>query len=152
MIQLSPHLTLGQFVATSHREFLHEQSAPPIEVIANARRLAVDLWEPIIERIGSIHLNSGYRSPELNRAVKGAANSAHMAGLAVDIRPLEMSLMNAIAALMSSAIPFDKLIWEFGRWLHVQAARHGNEPRRLVLMTNNSVDYVAFNPDQVHEA
>ena len=33
-----------------------------------------------------IRLNSGYRSPQLNRAIGGAANSNHLTGCAVDIR------------------------------------------------------------------
>ena len=47
--------------------------------------------EPIV-------INSGYRSPELNRKVGGAANSNHLTGCAVDIRcyGIEQALRYAV--------------------------------------------------------
>lgn len=66
-----------------------------------------------------IIINSGYRSPELNKAVGGVVQSYHQKGLAVDIKwdqPL-------ISYIMSN-FKFDKLIREQNsagvKWLHIQ--------------------------------
>lgn len=48
---------------------------------------AMDLLQELRNRIGKpMHVNSGYRSPEHNRAVGGATNSKHMQGIAFDVR------------------------------------------------------------------
>jgi hypothetical protein len=80
-----------------------------------------------------IGVNSGYRSPELNRAVGGAKNSQHLRGEASDIttgsKENNRKLFNMILA---SDIPYDQLIDESGyRWLHISYRKGGN--RRQVL-------------------
>lgn len=48
---------------------------------------AMDMLQELRTRLGKpIHVNSGYRSPEHNRAVKGAKASKHMEGIAFDCR------------------------------------------------------------------
>jgi hypothetical protein len=48
---------------------------------------AMSMLQDLRNRLGKpIHVNSGYRSPEHNRAVKGARNSKHMEGIAFDCR------------------------------------------------------------------
>ena len=68
-----------------------------------------------------IGVNSGYRSPELNRAVGGATNSRHMRGEAADIttgsREWNRQLFDLI---VENGIEFDQLIDESNyRWLHI---------------------------------
>ncbi len=75
--------------------------------------------EPIV-------INSGYRSPELNRKVGGAANSNHLTGCAVDIRcyGIEQALRYAVILMDisdESKEVFDELLIEkHGStiWLH----------------------------------
>lgn len=48
---------------------------------------AMDMLQALRDRIGKpMIVNSGYRSPEHNRAVGGAARSKHMEGIAFDVR------------------------------------------------------------------
>jgi len=145
MILLSPRLSLDQFVATQHRQYLMEQSSPPAEVLMNAHRFAADIWEPIINLIGMVHLNSGYRCHALNSDVKGSKNSYHMIGLAVDIMPTEMSILTAINLIINSNIPYDEIIFEYRKWLHIQGARHGYAPRRLARTTDDGIIYKELN-------
>jgi len=48
---------------------------------------AMDKLQALRDRVGKpMIVNSGYRSPEHNRAVGGAKNSMHMKGIAFDVR------------------------------------------------------------------
>ena len=61
-----------------------------------------------------ITVDSGYRSPAVNRAVKGSDTSAHLLGLAADIRPAEGQLSSLLhvtdEAFKSKKLPIDQLI------------------------------------------
>ena len=71
-----------------------------------------------------IKILSGYRCPEVNRAVGGAKSSAHMRGLAADIVVEGMSNFD-LANFIAQRFPiFDQIILEFATdddsgWVHV---------------------------------
>lgn len=53
-----------------------------------ARVLAEDAFEPLRALVGApLVILSAYRTPERNRAERGARNSQHMQGRALDLRP-----------------------------------------------------------------
>ena len=90
-----------------------------------------------------IRINSGYRSPQLNRAIGGAANSNHLTGCAVDIRVENMEQLIRYAAILldisnESHQDFDELLIEKNRygavWLHF--AVRPKENRRMVMFIN----------------
>ena len=64
-----------------------------------------------------IRLNSGYRSPQLNRAIGGVSNSNHLTGCAVDIRVENMEQLIRYAAILldisnDTKQDFDELLIE----------------------------------------
>ena len=90
-----------------------------------------------------IRINSGYRSPQLNRAIHGNANSNHMTGCACDIRVcgMEQALRYAVILMDyadESKQEFDELLIEKNRygaiWLHF--AVRPKENRRKILFIN----------------
>ncbi|MGC7990856.1 D-Ala-D-Ala carboxypeptidase family metallohydrolase, partial [Salmonella enterica] len=61
-------------------------NTPGREVTDSLTALVNNILDPLRERYGKpIKVTSGYRSPKLNRVVRGAPNSQHMVGEAVDI-------------------------------------------------------------------
>lgn len=70
----------------------------------------------------SVLVNSGYRCPTLNKAVRGSSNSDHMYGWAVDFRcPAYGTPKEVVKFLLTTDLEFDQLIQE-GTWVHVSFA------------------------------
>ena len=123
--KLSEHFTLGEFTKSgSHPEVYN---IPSHEAIANLKRVCE--WLEILRKAhgGPIIINSGYRSPQLNRKIGGAANSNHLTGCAVDIRVENMEQLIRYAAILldisnDTKQDFDELLIEKNRhgaiWLH----------------------------------
>lgn len=82
-----------------------------------------------------IGVNSGYRSPELNRAVGGAKNSQHIRGEAADITTgCKADNKRLFEMICASDIPFDQLIDESGyRWLHISYCKGDNRKQIIHL-------------------
>ena len=135
--KLSEHFSLGEFTKSgSHPEVYN---IPSHEAIANLKRLCTWL-EVLRERYGEpIRINSGYRSPQLNRKIGGAPTSNHLTGCAADIRVAGMEQAIRYAAILldysrESNQDFDELLIEKNRfgaiWVHF-AVRPSNNRRKI---------------------
>ena len=147
--KLSEHFTLGEFTkSNSHPEVYN---IPSHEAIANLTNLSK--WLEVLRERASpgpskgrgepIIINSGYRSPQLNRKIGGAPNSNHLTGCAVDIRVSGMEQLIRYAAILldyadESKQDFDELLIEKNRygaiWLHFAVRAKDN--RRKVMFIN----------------
>ncbi|HWT38069.1 MAG TPA: D-Ala-D-Ala carboxypeptidase family metallohydrolase [Paraburkholderia sp.] len=132
-MNLSPHFTLEEFVASQTATRDHIDNTPGPAIVASLK-LTAQLLEQIRALLGKpVIVSSGYRSPGLNKAVNGASNSAHLFGLAVDFicpqigPPLE--ICHRIAA---SSLSFDQLIFEH-TWVHLGLPKSGEVNRRQLL-------------------
>ena len=84
-----------------------------------------------------IVINSGFRSPEVNKAVGGVPTSNHLTGCAVDIRCIGMEQALRYAAILldisdMSREDYDELLIEQkGRviWIHFAVRSSGNRRR-----------------------
>ena len=165
-IRLTPHFTPGEVTKSKHTEIYNVPSHVAIE---NLKRVCgwleelrrrynqqyvcapsdhpahpgtppnsggeIDTEEPII-------INSGYRSPELNKKVGGSPTSNHLTGCAVDIRVagIEQAMRYAVI-LMDYADEtkqdYDELLIERnksgGYWLHFAVRPKDNRRKTLFL-------------------
>lgn len=83
------------------KEFASKDGRPSPYGPMNVRQELVDFLNRLRLSFGrELIVNSGYRSPEHNAATPGAApNSYHVKGLAADIRPKDLSLVDELWAL-----------------------------------------------------
>ena len=92
-IRLSEHFMLSEFTRSSTAERLGIcNELDPFypthkDIIANLRNLCEQVLEPLRAYVRQpIIISSGYRSPALNQALRGAPRSQHLTGEAADIR------------------------------------------------------------------
>ena len=85
-MQLSTNFRLGEFTRSDTAKRLGiENECSSVEQVLNLAYLCHMVLQPLRDRFGPIRITSGYRCPELNRAVGGVKNSQHMRGEAADI-------------------------------------------------------------------
>ena len=139
-INLSPHFTLGELCKTK----TGIENVPNEAQVENLKRLCRWLeqlrrrWNNLYgEGNDPIIINSGFRSPEVNKAVGGVSTSNHLTGCAVDIRciGMEQALRYASILLDLSDLnreDYDELLIEQKRnviWIHFAVRPSGNRRR-----------------------
>ena len=156
-IHLSEHFTLGEVTKSRHAEIYNIPSHVAIE---NLKRVCVWLEElrrrynlryvlrsvspPELggEKDTPIIINSGYRSPELNRMVGGSATSNHLTGCAVDIRVVGIEQAMRYAVILmdyadETKQDYDELLIERnksgGYWLHFAVRPKDNRRKTLFI-------------------
>lgn len=142
---LTPHFSLDELIFSQTSARLGIDNTPDAAVLANLKRLA-GVLEQVRAALGGtpIVISSGYRSPNLNKAVGGAQNSAHVSGLAVDFTaPHFGSVLATAKAIAKSDIAFDQMIFEYGRWVHLGLATGSAPPRRQLLSIGSTHQYVS---------
>lgn len=95
--------------------------------------LVDNILDPLRELYGKpIHINSGYRSPLVNRKVGGAATSQHVKGQAVDITAGSKELNEILFNLIVDNFEFDQIISELDyQWVHVSYHQDKNRNQKL---------------------
>ena len=142
-MRLSEHFTLGELTKTSFKT--EDGNIPSRVVIENLRNLCENWLEDLrysyntLYHKGGVIINSGYRSPEVNRLAGGAPTSNHLTGCAVDIHVAGFEQAIRYAAILldiseGTKRDFDELYIErngAGRyWIHF-AVRPKDNRRRI---------------------
>ena len=98
--------------------------------------LAINIFEPLRKAVGGpIHINSFFRSAEVNRKVGGSPTSQHVKGEAMDI---SKEGQNAeMFDYIRKNLLFDQLIWEYGNddepaWVHVSYRADGRNRKEVL--------------------
>jgi len=129
-MKLSNSFTLEELTSSDYATRNGIDNTPSELVIANLRNLCEYTLEPLRDIVKKpIHIFSGYRCPELNKGIGGAANSQHVEGKAADIIVYGMSV-DELFELASKYVQYDQVIHEFSRWVHISVS---NPSRRMKL-------------------
>lgn len=125
-MKLSPHFTLAEMTHSASAVAAGvPNTASPVE-IAMLTALCFNVLEPIREHFGRpVRVSSGFRSPAVNRLVRGSPSSQHMRGEAADIE-IPPFANGEVARWIEGKIDFDQLILEAytpgipsSGWVHV---------------------------------
>lgn len=137
---LTEHFELAEFCRSEAAARLGRQLEPPGAVIANLKRLCVTVLEPLRVALGRpIVITSGFRPDWLNSLIGGAPGSAHLTGRAADIRAIGMTPVTLARFIERQGLPADKVILEFGEWVHVQvSSAPAEQPRKQYLTARHA--------------
>lgn len=128
------HFTMAELTNSDTARALHINNTPAGVVVDNLNALVEIVLDPLREAYGKpIYVNSGYRSPKLNKAVGGAKTSQHMTGEAADITTGTKEGNRWLFAFIRDNLPFDQLIDEYSySWLHVSYKREGRNRGEII--------------------
>ena len=159
-MRLSEHFTLGELTKTSFKT--EDGNIPSRVAIENLRNLCENWLEDLRYSYNRLYhkispcaslsrddtspliINSGYRSPEVNRLAGGAPTSNHVTGCAVDIHVDGMEHLIRYATILldlsdESQEDFDELLLERspkgGYWLHFAVRPSGNRRKVRLIQT-----------------
>ena len=136
-LKLSENFTLEELIRSNTAERMGIDNVPKDEkVVENLRSLCLEVLQPLRDYVGApVHINSGYRCPELNMAVGGVKNSQHCRGEAADIRIVSPKQGREWAAWIEDNCRFDQMLLERNKngtvWLHVSCKRDTEANRQV---------------------
>ncbi|WP_061285638.1 D-Ala-D-Ala carboxypeptidase family metallohydrolase [Leptospira interrogans] len=133
-MNLSKNFTLEQLTITE----TGLTNEPDERSIESLKRLCDTILEPLYENVRlAISVSSGYRSPAVNRKIKGSITSQHMRGEAVDFGIKGMTKQDICKKILELDLPFHQLINEGTKngatWVHVSIAPNGVKPKKEYL-------------------
>ena len=130
------YFTVAEFVKSDTADRRAIDNRLPKELLPNVQALVNNVLDPLREAYGKpIRVNSGFRCPALNKAVKGSATSDHMNGRAADITAGSPKENKRLFYLIQElGLPFDQLIDEkHFSWVHVSYREGANRNQVLAL-------------------
>jgi hypothetical protein len=120
-MKLSKNFNLAELIKTNVRQF---DNMPNMTAIDNLQLLVDNVLQPVRDHFGPVVVTSGYRSPEVNKAIGGSATSDHCKGMAADFEVLGVP-NKVVAEWVRDTCKFRQLILEFpganpnDGWVHV---------------------------------
>lgn len=115
------YFTIKELTKSSTAEAKGIDNTPTPEVERNLTALVDNILDGVREIYGKpITVNSGYRCPELNKAVGGSATSDHVKGFAADITAGSKEENERLFNIIKHNFHFSQLIDEKNfSWVHV---------------------------------
>ena len=112
-------------------------NTPTDQILINLQTLIYEVIEPIVNQFGDIKITSGYRSPELCKAIGSSTTSQHTLGQAVDCEVLGVP-NKELADWVVNHLQFDQCILEFWKpeeinsgWVHISYNKSNNRKMYL---------------------
>lgn len=143
-MKLSQNFSLAEMTKSETALRKGLENTPGEVEIENLRALVVKVLQPVRDHFQKgVHVNSGFRHPEVNAAVGGSKTSDHCKGQAADIEI--PGVANAdLAQWIVDNLPFRQVILEFytpgipdSGWVHVSYVEGDNKKQVLTAMKEN---------------
>lgn len=116
------NFTIQELTASTTAAAKKINNDPTPEAAENLKQLVDKVLDPLRDAYGKpIRVNSGYRSPALNKAVKGSKTSQHVKGQAADITGGSKQENKKLFELAQELnLPYCQLIDEKNfSWVHI---------------------------------
>lgn len=143
-MRLSKNFVLSEITRSNTAKRLGISNEPSKKHLANMQKLITELIQPMRDSIGPIRISSGYRSPQLNRAIGGSSKSQHCKGQALDLqfwRDGQMCNQEIYKWILNSNLQFDQMINEFDfAWIHISLKEKNNRNQVLEAYKDNDGD------------
>lgn len=135
------NFTMSEFLASETAKSRGYSNFPTWEAAKNLEKLGEQM-ELVRAVLGNkpILISSGYRSPQLNAVVGGAAHSAHLKGLACDFTCPAYGTPFEVCRLLrtyKSDLQYDQLIYEV-TWVHFGLSDHAPRLQELTIDENGT--------------
>lgn len=137
-MKLSKNFSLKEMTASSTATRLKIINNPKTEHLVNLAVLTNKILQPVRDKFGVVTVNSGYRSPQLNKAVGGSSTSQHCNGEAADIECYSIP-NKQLAEWIRDNLDFDQIILEFydprdphSGWIHVSNKIDGSNRKKCL--------------------
>ena len=149
-MQITENFWLHEFTDSQTAKDLGIPNQPNAQELDNIEALAKNILQPLRNWAGKpVHISSGYRCDELNRAVRGSSTSQHVKGEAADIEIFGVD-NREVAEWICANCEFDQIILEFFKeeeginsgWIHVSYSRHRNRGEKLAAVKDGGTRYV----------
>ena len=119
-MNLSQSFTLDELTVSQVAARAGLKNEPNDRHVEALRALCETVLQPLRDHLKRpIVVTSGYRSVGLNRRIGGSATSQHCRGEAADILVPGMDTADVVDMIRALHLPFDQVIDEFARWVHV---------------------------------
>ena len=138
MIMASPNFSMDELTHSDTAARHGIDNTPNDNQKENLYKLAMEM-EDVRELLNNkpIYVSSGYRSLALNELLGSKKTSSHIKGLAADFTCRQFGTPNEIVfALINSDIPYDQVILEFDRWVHISFCEDEETPRKQAISIN----------------
>lgn len=133
-MNITDNFTLEEFIHSDTAVAKSIKNEPGTRERLAMMNLCVKLLQPLREAIGKpISINSGYRCPELNKAVGGVLTSQHVKGEAADLS-IGGKAGDLLEVLEESGLPFDQaILYRKKNFLHVSLKLEGAQRKQIII-------------------
>lgn len=135
MEKISEHITYEEAIKSPTGLRLGIKNEPNEQQLNNMKIVAKMCFEPLRVWYGrGIRINSFFRCAELNKVVKGATNSQHVEGKAIDMDAGSKEENKKLFDWCKKNLVFDQLINEYDySWVHISYNQNGNRKQVIAI-------------------
>ena len=132
------YFTLAELIKSNKAKEKSIDNTPSFEIVEHLSELVGTVLDPLRAAYGMpIRVSSGYRCPDLNRAVSGSATSVHMIGYAADLQvggSFTKFRDFVVEWFRKTGTKFDQILLESdkrtgAKWIHVGLYNNAGQQR-----------------------